>query len=1467
MRLTALVLVLVGSTAAAQTVEVMSRADPPSLLGTGGALDVLLAPDGRTVFLMSDSAVVAGAPNPGRNRRLYAHDVPTGALAVVADFAEARAASADGRILIVETSNHALVPGAPQVQVLAIDRATGTHNLVSHVAGNPTQPVNDPARAVAVSADGRFVLFDTRAPNVVPGQVEPSGGGSTNDVFLYDRDTGLNTLVSGVGTETLFASCAAESLSPDGRWATFRVVTSPISMISQVVVWDRLSATFAIVSHPPGSPTVGTIGTSQMSQSSADGAWVVFDSNASQLLGTSVVIPRSVFLYERATGLVSLVSDAAGAPGTPANGPSGDARITPDGATVVYTSGATDLVAGQADANGGADVFAFDRATGTTRLLSRAVGSVATAANGAAIPTSVALSGAHALFRSDATNLVALQDDVNGAPDLFAVDLSSGAVSLASHRTGSSVETGGAGVSASAAAASGWVAAFISAAPDLADQPDANDAPDPFLVTLGAPETLALLPQDPTTLRRTGNGTSQARVDFDFSNRPPRRHLSADGRFAVFDSEATDLVPGPIDVAATQDVFLFDRAQGTVTLVSRSAASPATAVGGREASISRDGRLVAFASASTALVPGQVDTNDALDLFLFDRLTGEMQLVSHVPGAATTTADRGTGSNTAWLSSDGSALAFESTASNLVAGQVDPPATADVFVFDRPSGAVTLVSHAAGLPTQAASGPSEGPSLSSDGRFVAFQSLAGDLVPGQSDPATTWDVFLHDRQTGVTTLASHVPGSATVVANDHSWGSLVAANGRVAFASSATDLVAGQTEGNDGADLFLYEQTSGALTLVSHAAGAPGVTANTPAKAFALAPDGGHVAYHSAATNLVAGQADANGASDAFLYDAVTNASRLVSHAAGASSNAAAGATPPPFEYAPPTLSDDGRRVAFVSSATDLAADPPSGQAAYLFDAATDASALVSRPSEPTQAYTAASTATVSADGNFVAFTDSSADLVPGDLNQRSDVFLFGPVHTALDLRVGLSDSADPVTTGQTFRYQATLSNAGPAPASGVTLTIAVPAGVVFVGATPGPPVCTAAAGVVRCALGALAVGAEAVVDVDVAATVASGLLECAAHVVANEPDTNRTDDAAVETTRVDPADVAVSMDGPAAPVAAGVPFAYALSITNAGPAPADGVVLTDQLPAGLTFVSSTPGPPACTHAAGLFRCEVGTLAAAGAFAVSLQVLPAGYTSVTNEATVTSDSHDPDLADNVARVTTALAPGFGVELAHGSALLRDLSALPGPVAREERYRLARPPYTSWEVSVDGASGDVSGAGDTIALERLGPDSTTLLQSALADGTGQAVRLTVQNASEAAVEDEVIRVRSTGCSSDCGPDDVYRVRARETTLTVPRFNNSATQATVLLLQNREARPVSGHAWFWSPTGMLLASRSFALAPRGSFVLATAALPGLAGVSGSITVTHDGPYAALAGKAVALEPATGFAFDAPLAVRMR
>jgi Calx-beta domain len=273
----------------------------------------------------------------------------------------------------------------------------------------------------------------------------------------------------------------------------------------------------------------------------------------------------------------------------------------------------------------------------------------------------------------------------------------------------------------------------------------------------------------------------------------------------------------------------------------------------------------------------------------------------------------------------------------------------------------------------------------------------------------------------------------------------------------------------------------------------------------------------------------------------------------------------------------------------------------------------------------------------------------------------------------------------------------------------------------------------------------------------------------------------------------------------------------------------------------------------------------AGSVAQGVVVSVVGDTAVEpDEAFVVNLSSPSGATLGDAQATGSIAdddapPLAGLELAHGTALVRSLQGTAG----QETFRLAQEPRASYEVVVDAASGDLSPA----ALERLAADQSTVLQSSAAVGTGTGRRLAWQNTSAATVSNQALRVRSTGCTTACGADDTFRVRAWETTCSVPRFNNSGTQGTVLIVQNVTERAVGGRAYFWSAAGALLGSQAFTVNAHATFVLNTAAVSGVAGQGGSITVAHDGGYGALAGKAVALEPSTGFSFDSPMTSRVR
>jgi hypothetical protein len=222
--------------------------------------------------------------------------------------------------------------------------------------------------------------------------------------------------------------------------------------------------------------------------------------------------------------------------------------------------------------------------------------------------------------------------------------------------------------------------------------------------------------------------------------------------------------------------------------------------------------------------------------------------------------------------------------------------------------------------------------------------------------------------------------------------------------------------------------------------------------------------------------------------------------------------------------------------------------------------------------------------------------------------------------------------------------------------------------------------------------------------------------------------------------------------------------------------------------------------------------------------------------------------------------GVAIELSHLLHGQDRRGNLTGPQA-SDLFLLERDPYTSYEVLLESASGDV-GPGDGPALDRLGLFNTSVLQSSSPVGTGPARSLRVMNNSFLPAVDYV-RVQSRGCTTDCGPDDVYSLRVRETTLSVPRVINDGSLVTYLALRNAGAEPIDGWVVFWRDNGQYAGSRQLQLAPGSLIVMNT--LPAVSPFRGSATIVHTGRYGQITGKAMSFDPVTSFAFDTPLVWR--
>jgi uncharacterized repeat protein (TIGR01451 family) len=474
-----------------------------------------------------------------------------------------------------------------------------------------------------------------------------------------------------------------------------------------------------------------------------------------------------------------------------------------------------------------------------------------------------------------------------------------------------------------------------------------------------------------------------------------------------------------------------------------------------------------------------------------------------------------------------------------------------------------------------------------------------------------------------------------------------------------------------------------------------------------------------------------------------------------------------------------------------------------------------------------------------------------------------GAIGPQADLSITLTNGTTTSVPGTAVTYTIVASNGGPAPVVGATVSDTPPvslAGVTWTcTASPGSACPASGAGALSASVNLIAGGTATFALTGAIDPAATGTLANTAGVTSPNgvTDPALANNAATDTdTLVPSADLGMAVSDAPDPVAAGAPLTYTLEVTNTGPSASASMTVTDTLPPAVTFVGSTPG---CTHASGVVTCALGPLApgAQATVVLQVQVQPIATGTLSNSATVTGASADPAGANNTAvegtQVSGIRADG---EIAHGTRLRASLAAN-GGAAHQGLYRIRQQPYASYEVVVDATSGDI-GAGQGPVLDLVAADGSSVLQSAQPVGAGPSRSLRFLNTTSAPVDSGFVRVRSASCGSDCGPDDVYDLRVRETTARIPRFNNSATQISVVLLQNRSSVPLQGRLYFWSTTGALLREEPIALGARGSLSVSTIAI-GLGGQSGSISLAHDGPYDAVAGKAVALEPASGLAFD--------
>jgi hypothetical protein len=810
--------------------------------------------------------------------------------------------STNGQFALFESSASDLVPNDTNnaADIFVRDMVNGTTTLVS--VGTNGAIASGGSRGSVITPDGRYVAFVSTATNLVAVDTN-----NIADVFVRDLQAGTTVLVSVGATNNAnqLASGAATSsespeITPDGRYVAFYSTATNLAsgttnsgeiyvrdLVAGQTIWASTNAR-AIFQSTVGGATVVSCNYSI----SDDGRFLAFEACTNFPAGP---FGRGIILrYGLQTGLTDIINTNA-TEQLLSFELIHNLSMTPDGRFVAFVASLS------TSSNA---VYLWDAQTGTNTLVSVSQDNV-TPANGVCDSPVVSSNGQFVAFTSTGTNLVS--NTLAGGCHVYLRDLQGGVTRLLD------ADTNGIGVGVDATvvpalSADGSVVAF-----DCANLlPDNRHlVHDVFMRNATAGTTALISASNPALSSQTPDGIS----GFTPSG------VSTNGRFVAFYSDADNLVPN--DTNGCRDVFVRDRVAGLNLLVSVNTNGNSSGDGiSSDPAISADGRYVAFTSGADNLVAN--DTNQMQDVFVRDLVAGTTALVSVNTGQA----NPGNGDSfSPSISADGRYVLFHSKAYNVYGNIIE-----NLFFRDLQAGATYALTA---LPSGTASGVGVySAAMTPDGQSVAFIGTAPGIsgthlyVWNSSSAALTYTnnsasfssttlpvVAINANGQKLAYLAGSPLGlyAADVVAN-----TVVTVNATGTFLSHA-----GLRFSNDGRYLTyattasatatnqmvnLWDLQAGTNLLVSQNFSTL-ATNNAGADSPGISPNGRFVAYRSFATNLVA--MDSNTVPDLFVYDAVSNATYLVSLNASGSSSADDRSLKPVF-------SGDSQTLYFQSWASDL---------------------------------------------------------------------------------------------------------------------------------------------------------------------------------------------------------------------------------------------------------------------------------------------------------------------------------------------------------------------------------------------------------------------------------------------------------------------------------------------------------------------------------------------------------------------
>ena len=452
------------------------------------------------------------------------------------------------------------------------------------------------------------------------------------------------------------------------------------------------------------------------------------------------------------------------------------------------------------------------------------------------------------------------------------------------------------------------------------------------------------------------------------------------------DDMATPAVATPTfsTLAASEDDSPFevdsDRAIERVSLSSEGLEGLGFA---SSASLSADGRYVAFSDSADDLVEG--DTNQESDIFVRDRLTNTTERISITSDGR----ENSKPSSSPKLSADGRYVVFQSVTNDL--DDTTAEDASGIFLYDRTAKAIERI--ALDSDGNAGIGAATQPDISADGRYVAFKSEASNLVADDTNQQD--DVFVRDLINKTTERISL--GIDEQQSNGRSDSPALSADGRyVAFVSSASNLVAGDT--NNKSDVFVYDRQTKETERVS--VSSEGAEGDGFSNAPSISADGRYVSYSSAAANLV--DNDTNQVGDVFVYDRLTQTTERVSLTGGGEQSNGFS-----FNH---DISTGGRYISYSSVASNLVEnDINRARDVFVYDREMQTTELISVNAAGVEGNSGSRESVFSADGRFIAFQSSAGNLVEGDTNGRTDIFVY-----ARDFSEDTLDAPVLGTEGQT---------------------------------------------------------------------------------------------------------------------------------------------------------------------------------------------------------------------------------------------------------------------------------------------------------------------------------------------------------------------------------------------------------------------------------------------------------------------